>query len=311
MKFKRIFITNLFCLIFLLATSLFVRYHNNKRPLLSPIPDVGKIIAAWSQDKKPIWSPEDRLSNLATAQVDVLAKSALVVDLNSNQTLYAKEANQVLPIASLTKIMTALVALESAPLNSKMVVSHQATQVGEATMNLKTKEKLTLEELLYGLMLVSGNDAATVIAENITGRTALFVHLMNEKTNQLGLNNTRFYNPHGLDEKHTPPNQSTAYELAILSYYALDKFPSLGKIAATDSIAIEANSDHQRHYLINNLGLERTYPGLFGLKPGYTDSAGYCLVGLAKKEQKAVLVVLLNSPSLKTDLVALLDYWLR
>lgn len=309
MKAKKTALIYLVCFLFSLATMTLICYYHEKMPIISPTPTIAQITSSWEQEEK-IWSPKEQPTNFNTSSLEILAQSALVIDLNNNQVLYAKNAHQPLPIASLTKIMTALVALETAPLDTKMIVSHQAAQVGEATMNLSEKEKLTLEELLYGLILVSGNDAATVIAENIAGRVSLFTNLMNEKASQLNLSQTKFYNPHGLDQADTPPNQSTTYELAILSYHALKKFPQLKKIAATDQITIDANEDHKEFFLENLLGLERTYPGLSGLKPGYTDSAGYCLVGTAKREEKEVMIVILNSPNLKEDLTKLLDYWL-
>jgi serine-type D-Ala-D-Ala carboxypeptidase (penicillin-binding protein 5/6) len=309
MKNKKATLVYLIFLLISLAVIVLVRYYNKKRPIISPTPTIAQITSSWKQEKN-LWFPKEQPANLALNCLDVLAQSALVINLDNGQILYAKNAHQPLPIASLTKIMTALVALETAPLDAKMIVSHQAVQVGEATMNLSEKEKLTLEELLYGLILVSGNDAATAIAENIAGRVPLFTNLMNEKASQLNLYQTKFYNPHGLDQNGTPPNQSTTYELAILSYHALKKFPQLKKTAATDNITINASEDHKEYFLNNLLGLERTYPGLSGLKPGYTDSAGYCLVGIAKRETNEVMVILLNSPNLKEDLTKLLDYWL-
>jgi len=214
-------------------------------------------------------------------------------------------------IASLTKIMTALIALESVPLEQRMIISYQAAQVGEATMNLAAGEKLALEELLYGLMLVSGNDAAFAIAENVAGRNSLFINLMNEKAHSLGLKKTKFYNPHGLDQEGSQNNHSTAYELAILAKYTLDKFPKFRNIVGTSHIILDANENHKQYFLENNLGLDKTYPGLIGIKPGYTDSALYCLVGLIEKSNEEILVILLNSPHLKQDLVSLLSYWLE
>lgn len=282
---------------------------SEKDLLISPILDISSIASGWEKETDFPWLPNNQPDNLDVDKVDISATSALVIDYQSGKILYAKNANRPLPIASLTKVMTALIALETVPLDQKMIVSHQATQIGETTMNLEAGEKLSLEELLYGVMMVSGNDAATTIAENITGRIPLFINLMNKKASLLGLKNTKFYNPHGLDEDTNPPNQSTVYELAILTYYALDKFPQLTKIAGTDEIIIADNGDHHQYYLINNLGLERTYPGLVGLKPGFTDLAGYCLIGLAENEEKEVLVVFLGSENLKSDLVSLLDYW--
>lgn len=311
MKPKKFFLTSLFFLFLLLAISFPIRYYNQKKPLISPISDILQIVSVWSQDKDLIWRPEKRPDNLALEGVKVAAQAGLVVNLTQNKLLYAKSANQVMPIASLTKIMTALTALESAPIEQKMIISYQAARVGEATMNLVAGEKLTLEELLYGSMLVSGNDAAFAIAENVAGRSSLFVNLMNEKAKSLRLENTKFYNPHGLDQVNSQNNYSTAYELAILAKYTLDKFPKFRNIVGTDNITLNPSKDHKHYWLTNNLGLDKTYPGLVGIKPGYTDDAGYCLVGLIEKEGEEVLVVLLNSPNLKQDLVGLLDYWLE
>jgi len=310
-KPKKFFLTSLFFLFLLLAISFPIRYYNQKKPLISPISDVLQIVSIWSQDKDLTWRPEKQPDNLALERVKIAAQAGLVVNLTQNKLLYAKSANQVMPIASLTKIMTALTALESTPIEQKMIISYQAAQVGEATMNLTAGEKLTLEELLYGLMLVSGNDAAFAIAENVAGRSSLFINLMNEKAKSLRLENTKFYNPHGLDQADSQNNYSTAYELAILAKYTLDKFPKFRNIVGTDNITLNPSKDHKQYWLTNNLGLDKTYPGLVGIKPGYTDDAGYCLVGLIERESEELLVVLLNSPNLKQDLVGLLDYWLE
>jgi serine-type D-Ala-D-Ala carboxypeptidase (penicillin-binding protein 5/6) len=311
MKFKKLLLTGLSPFLLLLAICLPVRYYNQKKPTTSPMSNILQITSVWSQNKNLAWQPQTQPDNLATEKIKILAQSGLVINLSKNKTIYAKQANQALPIASLTKIMTALVALESVPLEQKMVVSYQAAQTGEATMNLETGEKLAFEELLYGLMLVSGNDAALVIAENTAGRVPLFINLMNEKAKTLNLKETKFYNPHGLDQNNPPHNQSTAYELAILAKYALDKFPILEKIAATKDITINNSRHHKKYSLSNNLGLEKTYPGLVGIKPGYTDAAKYCLIGLVEKNEEKILVVLLNSSNLKKDLTGLLDYWLK
>ncbi|MGI6278656.1 MAG: D-alanyl-D-alanine carboxypeptidase family protein [Patescibacteria group bacterium] len=311
MKFKKFLLTGLASFLLLLAVCLPVRYYNQKKPINSPISDILQITSVWSKNRGLVWQPQTQPDNLATEKIKILAQSGLVINLSKNKITYAKQANQVMPIASLTKIMTALVALESIPLKQKMVVSYQAAQIGEATMSLEAGEKLTLEELLYGLMLVSGNDAAFVIAENTAGRAPLFINLMNEKAKILNLRKTEFYNPHGLDQDNSPHNQSTAYELAILAKYVLDKFPILEKIVATENITINNSSDHKKYSLSNNLGPRKTYPGLVGIKPGYTEAAGYCLVGLVEKNEEKILVVLLNTPNLKKDLTSLLDYWLE
>jgi len=194
------------------------------------------------------------------------------------------------------------------PLNSELSVSQEATKDGEASMGLIPGEKLTLEELLYGLMMISGNDAANVIAENLGGRRQVFVALMNEKARLLGLDKTHFYNPHGLDEDNVPPNQSTAYELAILTRYTLNKFPKIANIVKTHEITFPKNKHHQEYHLINVLGLEKTYPGMIGVKPGNTWSAGYCLIGLAENEERKISAILLNTPNPKEEIRKLFNF---
>jgi len=294
----------------LLTAVLFIRHKNTNIPVISPLPEGSKVLASWQEKnaKEKIWRPQETPNYFNDKQPTLDAQSALSVDLTNNQTLFTKNANQPLPIASLTKIMTALVAQELTPLNSELSVSQEATKDGEASMGLIPGEKLTLEELLYGLMMISGNDAANVIAENLGGRRQVFIALMNEKARLLGLDKTHFYNPHGLDEDNVPPNQSTAYELAILTRYTLDKFPKIAEVVKTYEITLPKNKYHQEYHLINVLGLEKTYPGMIGVKPGNTWSAGYCLIGLAKNGERKVLAILLNTPNPKEEIRKLFDF---
>jgi len=294
----------------LLAAILFIRHENTNLLIISPLPQGSRVLASWQEKntKEKIWQPPETPDYFDDKQLIINAQSALLVDLTNNQILFAKNANQPLPIASLTKIMTALVAQELTPLNSELSVSQEATKDGEASMGLIPGEKLTLEELLYGLMMISGNDAANVIAENLGGRRQVFIALMNEKARLLGLDKTRFYNPHGLDEDNVPPNQSTAYELAILTRYTLDKFSKIAEVVRTDEIILPKNKYHQEYHLINVLGLEKTYPGMIGVKPGNTWNAGYCLIGLAENGERKVLAILLNTPNPKEEIQKLFDF---
>ena len=294
----------------LLNVVLFIRHKNTNLSIISPLPQGTKVLASWQEKntKEKIWQPQETPDYFNDKQLIIDAQSALLVDLTDSQTLFAKNANQSLPIASLTKVMTALVARELTPLNSKLGVSQEAIKDGEASMGLIPGEKLTLEELLYGLMMVSGNDAANVIAENLGGRRQVFIALMNEKARLLRLDKTHFYNPHGLDEDNLPPNRSTAYELAILTRYTLDKFPKIAEIVKAHEITLPKNKYHQEYHLINVLGLEKTYPGMIGVKPGNTWNAGYCLIGLAENERRKVLAILLNTPNPKEEIRKLFDF---
>lgn len=304
---KKLFILLALSLIFGLAALVFSeRKKNQSQPIISPLILKEEIFS--QENKKPIWQPQEQPNSLNEDKLFLEAKSALAIDWTTDEVLFAKNAHQGLPIASLTKLMTAFVAQEIAPLKTELIVSQEATKDGEASMGLLSGEKLTLEELLYGLFLVSGNDAANVIAENLGGRKQAFVAAMNQKAKQLGLEKTIFYNPHGLDEEDQPPNQSTAYELAILTRALLDQFPQTREIVKTREITFPATKNHQEYRLKNVLGLEETYPGMVGVKPGNTFSAGYCLVGLAQNNGHEVLTVLLNSPNPKEEVRQLFNF---
>jgi len=293
-----------------LGAIFYIRYQNENKMLVSPLTSAEKILSNWikKEKKEKFWCPHTMLDNYHQDQITIEAKSALAINLTKNEVLFAQNANTAYAIASLTKIMTACLGLELASPKTEMLVSENAVQDGEATMDLIAGEKLTMKELLYGLFLVSGNDAANVIAENIAGRENTFVALMNEKAKILNLKQTKFYNPHGLDENNIPPNQSTVYELAILTNYALNHYSEIRQIVKTKEIIFPAEKNHQEYHLINVLGLEKTYPGMIGVKPGNTESAGYCLIGLIKKNNQEILTVLLGSPNPKEEVRKLFDY---
>jgi len=304
---KKLFVFLASLLIFGFAVFIFYqRKRNQSLPIVSPLISKEEIFP--KENKEPFWQPIERPNFANEDKIFVEAESALALDWNTNQIFFAKNANQVLPIASLSKLMTAFVAQEIAPLEKKLIVSQEAVKDGEATMGLLPYEKLTLEKLLYGLLIVSGNDAANVIAENLGGREQTFVAMMNQKAKQLGLEKTVFYNPHGLDEENQPPNQSNTYELAILTKALFNQFPKTREIVKTPEVIFPATKDHQEYQLKNVLGLDKTYPGMVGVKPGNNVSAGYCLIGLAEKDGHEVLIVLLNSPHLKEEVQKLFDF---
>ncbi len=302
-----------FFIVSVIILTVYYRRQNSSLKLVYPFVK-NKLLSSQANDQsqgKILQHFPNRPADLNHTNLNITAKSALAVNLNSKQILFAQNARQALPVASLSKIMTAIIALETTKPEQKMIVSHHALQDGEASMGLKAGEKLNLEELLYGLMLVSGNDAANVIAENIAGRQRAFVALMNNKAQLLGLNNTQYYNPHGLDENGQSPNHSTAYELSALTDWALSQYPLLAQVVATKEITFPASPDHQRYQLTNLLGLEETFPGMIGVKPGNTGQAGYCLIGLAEQEGQRILTVLLDSPNPKEEVQQLFEYAFR
>jgi D-alanyl-D-alanine carboxypeptidase (penicillin-binding protein 5/6) len=215
-------------------------------------------------------------------------------------------------MASTAKIMTAIVVLERSPLDKVIAVPAEATLVEPNHMGIQAGERLTVQELLMGMMLDSGNDAAETLAYGVGGGgpagRAQFVAWMNETAGALGLKDTSFANPSGLDD---PQQYSTAYDLAVLGAYALTK-PELRQVMNTKEFTIESSRQPGREhgwFKPGNLNsLLSTYRGAIGLKPGYTEDAGYTLVGAAERDGRTLLCVTLQSRRHFSDCTALLDF---
>ena len=236
------------------------------------------------------------------------AQAAVLVDIDRREVLYVKNHHMSRPMASTVKIVTAIVALEHAPLSTIIEVDATAAAMEPNVMGLKAGERLTLEELLYGLMLDSGNDAAEAIARGVFGDRARFIRLMNDLVTKLGLQNTHFANPSGLDD---PAQHSSAYDLAVLTTYALQN-PVFREIVGTRRKVIPASREPGReHGWFGPTNLNRligTYPGAFGVKPGWTGDAGYTLVAGAERGGRSLLAVVLGSRNHFTDAELLLNY---
>ena len=233
------------------------------------------------------------------AQPALSAYAAILVDAASGRVLYEKNAHDARPIASVTKLMTALVAEELCPdLSAEVAVKQEWTGAEGSSMYLKPGERLTLEELLYGLLLASGNDAALAVAGYCAGDVASFVEKMNKKAADLGMNQTCFANPSGLDD---PNHYSTAADLAILARAVLER-PALRTIVGAKSAAVAGR------VLTNHNKLLWRYEGCTGLKTGYTDEAGRTLVSSALREGQELIAVTLNAPNDWADHAALFDY---
>ncbi|CCQ95598.1 Serine-type D-Ala-D-Ala carboxypeptidase [[Clostridium] ultunense Esp] len=234
----------------------------------------------------------------------IQAKAAALIDVQSGRVLYEKNGNERLPIASLTKIMTAIVAIEEGNLEDKVKVGKNAVGVEGSSIYLRQNEEMRLEDLLYGLMLRSGNDAAVAIAEHIGGSVDGFVYLMNEKAEFLGLTNTHFMNPHGLDH---PDHYSTAHDLALLTAYAL-KNPIFKKIVATKIKNVPMPGEEWDRKWINKNKMLRLYPGADGIKTGYTKIANRCLASSATREGRQLATIVLHDGNDWNDSMRLLDF---
>ena len=223
-------------------------------------------------------------------ETNSIAKGMVVIEGNSGDVLYSKNENLELPMASTTKIVTAIVAIEnSSDLDEKFLVSENAIGIEGTSIYLKSGEKLSLRELLYGLILASGNDCAIAIAEHIAGLDN-FVVLMNEFASNLGLKHTNFKNPHGLDEDG---HYTSAYDLSIMTAYAL-KNPIFREIVSTERMVIEKNDLYQARYLKHKNRLLFTDENCIGVKTGFTDNAGRCLVNAHEENGLQIISVVLN-----------------
>ncbi len=221
------------------------------------------------------------------------SKSSIVMDIDSGRILYKNNVNDKRLIASTTKIMTAVVALSNGKLTDVYKAKDEILEMYGTSIYLEYNEAMSLNDLLYGLLLRSGNDAAVVIANNISKDEESFVKLMNKKAHEIGMKNTIFANSHGLDEK--TKNYSTAYDMALLSRYAYNNFDTYRKI--TNTKRYEVQTKNKSYLWINRNKLLNSYEYCTGGKNGYTPSAGKTLVTTAKKNNLKLTIVTLDDPN--------------
>jgi D-alanyl-D-alanine carboxypeptidase len=272
--------------------------HSPSRP---PIP------SQLPQVKVPVLSASWLRSHPIAEIPSIKGRAAIVVDLTAGQILYQQAQTTRFPEASLTKMMTAMVATDLTSLDTVITVPESATQVEPNHMGISTGEKLTLRELLDGMLLDSGNDAAEAIAMGIVDRTT-FIDFMNQKAAALHLRATHFTNPSGLDDADL---YSSAYDLAVIGATLLADYPDLRAMVGSKQISIYATPQHKAFNPINIDRLLSTYPGAIGIKPGYTGAAGYCLAAAATRNGRTILVVVLGSTQHFTDATTLLDFGFR
>ncbi len=223
------------------------------------------------------------------------AKAYGAIDFNTGEVIASKNLSSRIPIASLTKIMTAIVALDLANLDEVFTVSALASSQVPTKVMLKEGEKYSLEQLLDSMLISSANDSAQVIKEGIDRKygQAVFVNAMNAKAQILGLKNTHFTNAQGYDNAD---HFSSIEDLAILAHYAMEKYPSFVQIVGKDFLDLTHNFSDLRFYLNNWNGLLGVYPGVYGIKIGNTAEAGICTIVLSEREGKKILAVVLGAP---------------
>jgi D-alanyl-D-alanine carboxypeptidase len=246
---------------------------------------------------------------LALRAPAILAKSAYLLDVESGAVLFQKFPATRRPMASTTKTMTGLLVAESGRLDEIVTASRQAAAIGETTMGLVQGEQQTLRELLYGLMLNSGNDAAVAIAEHLAGSLPAFVQQMNARAAALGLADTRFANPHGLDHAvyASPDHYSTARDLALLGTAALANHV-LNRVAGTLAREVASSSGGEAHRLRHGVSALWWYPGALGVKTGWTGRAGQVRIVAAERAGQRLVAVVMDSPDHVGETRDLLDY---
>lgn len=252
------------------------------------------------QENNSIETASNSISSL-----NLNSRSCIVLDRLTKKVLFGKNEYSKVKMASTTKIMTATIILENCDLNQTVEVSKKAANTGGSRLNLKTGDKITIRDLLYGLLLRSGNDAAVALAETAAGDIQGFSNLMNQKAKELGLINTHFESPHGLD---SDGHYTTAYELALLSDYALKNSTFL-EIVGTKNYTISINGYPKT--LSNTNELLGNLDGVYGIKTGFTNGANRCLVTACKRNDMDIICVVLGADTKKlrtTDSIKLIEY---
>lgn len=252
-----------------------------------------------------IWVEETALTAVEAEKLEIFSKAAVVYNSDTNTVLWGKNENLKLPMASTTKIMTAIVLVENADLSQVVEVCKEAAIVGGSSLGIKTGDKITLNDLLYGLMICSGNDAATQIAITVGGSVEEFAEMMNKKATEIGLENTHFVTPHGLDRDE---HYTTAIELAKITDYALG-IPKIAEVVSQKNYTVTINGYPKT--LSNTNELLGYLNGVNGVKTGYTGNAGRCLVTSVTRNNMSVISVVLGADTKKirsSDSIKLIEY---
>lgn len=233
------------------------------------------------------------------------ARIALIYDRASGRILYEKNGNKQTPMASTTKIMTAIIVIENSNLSDIVTIDAKAAGTGGSRLGLKKNDKITVEDLLYGLMLRSGNDAAVALAIHVGGSVEGFAEMMNQKAIELGFTNTHFVVPHGLDMQG---HYTTAYELAKMADYALN-ITKIKEIVGAKTYTVTING--QPKVISNTNELLGNLYGVYGVKTGFTNGAGRCLVTACKRENLDIITVVIGADTKKirtSDSMKLIEY---
>lgn len=240
----------------------------------------------------------------AEAPLDVSAKSAVVICADTCEVVYSKNMNEQLSMASTTKIMTSIIALEYGAVDELQTVTNDMIAVEGTSIGLLESDEISLKTLVKGMLLESGNDAANAVAHIIGGDIPTFVAMMNNKAKEIGMYSTSFETPSGLDGEH---HYSTAFDMAVLGAYAI-KNPEFKSICEDESDVVYYGNPPYRRVFTNHNKLLELYDGAFGIKTGFTKKSGRCLVSAVCKDGKTLVAVTLNAPDDWNDHIKMYDY---
>lgn len=244
------------------------------------------------------------LCAFAQEKPHISAKAAALMAADTGEVLFAQNETERLGIASTTKIMTALLTLEQATPNRVVKTTPEMVYVEGTSMGLKVGDSVSFHALVYGMLLSSGNDAANTAALSVSGSFKAFADLMNRKAKEIGMKNTHFVTPSGLDDK---AHYSTAYDMALLGCYAI-RNPLFAEVCSTQKATLFYGKEPSRHCLTNHNRLLRTLPGAFGIKTGYTQKSGRCLVSAVQRNGVTLVCVTLCDPNDWQDHENLYEY---
>lgn len=279
------------------------------RALLAQVIPVSSITSPVAQQVPDVDIQVEPLAKIVTEQVqppEIASRAGLVIETHSNETLFEKNVWGVFPIASLTKLMTALVVREHLELETIVEVNPQATGIDGSTLGLNSNERITVRDLLRGLLIPSGNDAAFALSMAVAGTPEQFVVLMNERTKALGLENTRFVDPAGLGDG----NVSSAFELAHLAKQVF-RDPFLAEVMKEEAALLKSVDEKYAHDIKNTNRLLGTDLGgrIIAGKTGTTQSAGQCLIAYLKTDSdRTILSIVLGSPDRYADMQSIIQW---
>ncbi len=242
------------------------------------------------------------------ANITLTAESAIIIDQNTSQLIMAKDEHKKLPPASITKMLTLITVLENIKTDKLCTVSEQAASTQPNKITMTPGEKIKVEDLLYGLMMISANDAAEVLAECYDGGRTKFIEKMNERVRYLGLKDSLFKDPNGLNDLD---QFSSAYDMGVITRYAIMTKPeTLNYIGRKDDYSVFATDHNESHYWYQISQLLSSYPGMEGAKTGYTHIAKNTYIGVASRDGRRIIIVYLAAQTSTSDATTMLEYGL-